>query len=276
MNQKIFELIQKPTLYQKSERPFWDDPYIASQMLLAHLNPDLEAASRKMSFIDASVNWIATMLPSNKYPDLLDIGCGPGLYTERFFSKGYHVTGLDFSIGSIEYARQSAKNQQMDIPYFHQNYLTMSLDQTYDLCTLIYCDYGALSATDRATVMKNVYEHLKPGGMFLLDAFTLHHLEMTPDQNTWYYCKNNGFWRENEHIEISSKYRYSDTVLLHQATIIENDDATTYYIWNTCFSIESLQKEAEDAGFKVVDFYGDIAGAPYAIKSDTLAVLLQK
>ena len=37
-----------------------------------------------------------------------------------------------------------------------------------------------------------------------------------------------------------------------------------------------MQKEAEDAGFKVVDFYGDIAGAPYAIKSDTLAVLLQK
>lgn len=65
MNQKIFELIQKPTLYQKSERPFWDDPYISSQMLLAHLNPDLEAASRKMSFIDASVNWIATTLPSN-------------------------------------------------------------------------------------------------------------------------------------------------------------------------------------------------------------------
>ena len=37
-----------------------------------------------------------------------------------------------------------------------------------------------------------------------------------------------------------------------------------------------MQKEAEDAGFKVIGFYGDVAGAPYAIKSDTLAVLLQK
>lgn len=37
-----------------------------------------------------------------------------------------------------------------------------------------------------------------------------------------------------------------------------------------------MQKEAEDAGFKVVGFYEDVAGAPYAIKGDTLAVLLQK
>ena len=51
----------------------------------------------KLEFIEKSVDWISKILPSEHYPSVLDIGCGPGLYTERYAKKGYRVVGVDFS-----------------------------------------------------------------------------------------------------------------------------------------------------------------------------------
>ena len=67
---------------------FWDDEHISLQMLNAHLNPNYDGASRKLEFIEKSVDWISKILPSEHYPSVLDIGCGPGLYTERYAKRG--------------------------------------------------------------------------------------------------------------------------------------------------------------------------------------------
>lgn len=116
--------------------------------------PNYERASRKLEFIEKSVDWIKEIIPPSSYPLLLDIGCGPGIYAERFFKMGYQVTGIDFSKRSIDYAQNSARKQGLDITYLYQNYLNMDLDKTFDFATMIYCDYGALSAADRKIVMK--------------------------------------------------------------------------------------------------------------------------
>lgn len=155
MMKSIINAIEKPTLYEKTKVAFWDDPHISKQMLKAHLAPDFEAASRKHNFIDSSVAWINTLVPSMNYPLLLDIGCGPGLYAERFSKSGFHVTGIDFSKRSINYARKEAAKQEICINYIYQDYLKLNLDTTFDFCTMIYCDYGALSADDRETVMQS-------------------------------------------------------------------------------------------------------------------------
>lgn len=90
---ELTPLFKKPPLYTKTEIPFWDDEHISLQMLNAHLNPNYDGASRKLEFIEKSVDWISKILPSEHYPSVLDIGCGPGLYTERYAKKGYRVVG---------------------------------------------------------------------------------------------------------------------------------------------------------------------------------------
>lgn len=162
--------LKKPLLYAKSESAFWDDEYISKQMLKAHLNPELEGASRKLDFIERSVVWIKELVNPISYPMLLDIGCGPGIYAERFVKEGYQVTGIDFSRKSIDYARRNALLQGLNITYLFQDYLEMDLENNFDFVTMIYCDYGALSKSDRQVVMRNVYRHLKSGGKFLLDV----------------------------------------------------------------------------------------------------------
>ena len=50
---KLFSLLQRPTLWQRSSKPFWNDEHISKSMLEAHLNPDWDAASRKHSYEEA-------------------------------------------------------------------------------------------------------------------------------------------------------------------------------------------------------------------------------
>lgn len=122
MLKQLFEHFEKPALYSPSTSTLWDDQHISKGILEAHLQPDLEAASRSHDFIDQSVAWIADRTPSDTYRNLLDLGCGLGLYAERLDAKGYEVTGIDFSKRSISYATENASKKNRDINYHYKNY----------------------------------------------------------------------------------------------------------------------------------------------------------
>lgn len=104
----IFSIIcKKPELFEESQKNMWNDEYISKNMLKAHLNKNLDSATRNYDFVKQSVEWIARILPPTEYPNLLDLGCGPGIYSELFFEKGYNVKGVDLSERSIRFAKNA-------------------------------------------------------------------------------------------------------------------------------------------------------------------------
>ncbi|MPW26146.1 methyltransferase domain-containing protein [Alkalibaculum sp. M08DMB] len=276
MFNSISKILGRPPLYTKTEVAFWNDEHISKQMLKAHLDPEFEGASRKLKFIEKSIARIKEIVPPLDYPLIFDIGCGPGIYAEKFSQEGYQVTGIDFSKRSIDYAKKSAIQQGLNITYLYQNYLDMDLNTAFDFSTMIYCDYGALSTSDRQTIMSKVYHHLKPGGKFLFDVFSMAKYNAFQEKQIWEICHNGGFWREDKYLELKGCYKYSDNVTLEQTSIISNGEMLSYYIWDTCFTQETLVKEAKESGFKVCEVFGDVAGSSYQKDSFTIAILLEK
>lgn len=276
MYNSLISMLKRPPLYTKTTIPFWDDEHISKQMLKAHLDPDFEGASRKLRFIDRSVCWIKDIVPASSYRHLIDIGCGPGIYAEKFAHEGYLVTGVDFSRRSVDYAISSAKENNADICYICQDYLQLSLDKTFDFATMIYCDYGALSIADRKITMRNVYNHLRPGGKFLLDVFSTAKYEGFEEAQTWEICENGGFWSNEPYIAFNGRYRYLDYATLEHTAVVSDFTVRNYYIWNTYFTREALIEEAAEANFRVCGFFGDVAGGIYSDESPTIAVLLEK
>ncbi len=276
MFNSISGVLEKPPLYTKSEVAFWNDEHISKQMLEAHLDPEFEGASRKLTFIEKSAAWIKEIVPPSNFPLLLDMGCGPGIYAERLATVGYQVTGIDFSNRSIDYAQNSSLEQGLDITYLYQNYLDMDLNKVFDFTIMIYCDYGALSTTDRQIVMQKVFNHLRPGGKFLLDVFSAAKYNHFQEKKTWEICHNGGFWREDKYVVLNGCYKYSNNVTLEQISIISSRETATYYLWNSYFTKETLIKEANDAGFKVCKVFGDVTGNSYQEDNFTIAILLEK
>ncbi len=104
----------------------WTDEHISKQLLNVHLSQDVDLGSRRMGTIDSTVEWIITNT-ERKQLNILDLGCGPGLYSEKLAKRGNNVTGVDFSSNSIEYAKQEAKKKKLKITYLKENYLNLDL-----------------------------------------------------------------------------------------------------------------------------------------------------
>jgi 2-polyprenyl-3-methyl-5-hydroxy-6-metoxy-1,4-benzoquinol methylase len=276
-NQVLLNLLkERPKLYEPSTSKFWDDEHISKGMLEAHLNPEWDAATRNHKFIDKSVEWITGITEGNENSKLLDLGCGPGLYAERFYHKNYQVTGIDFSARSVQYASESAKSKGLQITYLYQNYLLLSYQEEFDVITLIYCDFGVLSDLDRKTLLDRIYHALKPGGTLIFDVFTPKRYEGIKENNHFSYHKE-GFWNKEPHTCLESLYRYDEcNTILNQCIVLTENTTQCYNIWEHTFTPEELRKDLTQANFKKYEFYGDVAGAEYSEDKDIICVVARK
>lgn len=276
MLEKMKELNKKPMLYQISGEGIWNHPHISKQMLKAHLNPNLESATRKMSFVENSVKWITETLPPGQYLRLLDLGCGPGIYAELFTAAGYQVDGIDLSENSVEYARASAQQKGLSINYQTGNYIQAPLPQQVDLITMIYCDFGVLLPADRRQLLKKIRAALAPGGFFLFDVFTPRQYDNRPEFKNWLW-ENEGFWRDSPYLLLQAMYRYDESnTFLDQYIVIEETQTTNYHLWEHTFTIEELQADLAQAGFGDIEFYGDVTGKAYGADSNTICAVARR
>lgn len=276
MFNQLSDFSKKPKLYAPSTDKFWDDDHISKGMLEAHLNPDWNAATRKHDFVDKSVRWITSIAQPAQFQQLLDLGCGPGIYAERFHKAGYTVTGIDFSKRSIEYAQEQTLLNKSNIQYYYQNYLTIDYTEQFDVITLIYCDYAPLSITDRLILLRKVYQALKPNGKFIYDVFTP--LMRKEENHSWYYSEESGFWNQKPHFCLNSVYQYDDedNTELRQSIVLTEDTINCYNIWDHYFTKEKLISEIQPIGFNILEFYGDIAGQEFSDTGETICGVFTK
>ncbi len=273
MYERLMNFIrQRPEVYAPCTSKFWDDPHISRQMLKAHLEPEVDSASRNHHFIKTSAEWIAE-LRQPEGSSLLDLGCGPGLYTDLFHSSGFKVTGIDFSRRSIDYAKAQAALKGKKIEYLYQNYLEIDYADAFDVITLIYCDYGVLCPADRGLLLQKVKRALKPGGLFIVDGFTEKFWQEVPVKQEISY-EDGGFWSPDAYACLSRNMHYPKTKnTLEQSIIITDDACQCFNIWNQIFTRASMENELRRAGVDTVMFFDDVCGKPLSEVSKTLCAV---
>lgn len=243
----------KPALFEKTDNNIWTDPYIQRQMLKEHLNPDSDGASRKKK----SIRKIANFIEAHSKPQarLLDLGCGPGLYTSLFRDKGHIVTGIDFNKVSIEYARE----QHTDICYIEEDYIKNYPKDTFDTAIMIYCDLGTHSDNDRDKLLQNIYVSLNEGGTFIFDVFTDALVEDKQEGRGWDYQPNGGFWDANEYLLLSETFHFPENkAFAYQYNLLTTDKQKHFIVWDRYYSEEEITGLLKTVGFKEVAIYHDI------------------
>ncbi len=253
----ILEYALKPELYEKGTAVMWTDNYISKQLLMLHLSQDTDLASRKFSVIDSTIDWILSNT-NNERMNVLDLGCGPGLYVEKFALKGHAVTGIDFSLNSIEYAKNEAARKNLSIYYRHQNYLELDEKEKYDLIILIYTDFGVLIPDERDELLKRVFRALKPNGIFVFDVLNENNLRQKITQKTWELCPK-GFWRDHPYLILSESFLYEDkNVILNQHTVIDNFKTDCYRFWNHVYTDNNIYEFMTKCDFRKISMYRNV------------------
>lgn len=274
----MYELLQdishRPEPFSRyTAMELWTRPYLARQMLSFHLNQETELASRRFETIDQIVNWIDSQLGlSGKH--LCDLGCGPGLYAQRFAGRGATVTGVDFSAHSLEYARLKAVENKQSIRYLEADYLSDELPGGFDIVTLIYTDYSVLSPSQRARLLERIGKILNPGGHLVMDVAGMGSLAAKEECTLIENRLMHGFWAEGDYVGIQRSFVYSDECLsVDRYVIVEPTETWQVFNWFQYFTPDRLQEELSAAGFSVEHMSGDLKGEPLKTNGDYIGVI---
>lgn len=232
-----------PILYEKGTANMWQDSHISKELLKMHLKNDLDLASRKDSSIKKTTNWILHQTENKPNLDILDLGCGPGLYAELFAQKGHKVTAVDFSKSSIDYAKNEAKKKLLNISYINSDYLSLDFGTNkYDLIIMIYTDFGVLLPGERDSLLVKIRKSLKDGGIFIFDVLSDKKIKKKTNPKEWEISKR-GFWKSSPYLSISNSFLYeAEKVILYQHIIMDqNDNVDLYRFWTHFFSQADLK-----------------------------------
>lgn len=273
--QLLDDILTRPDLFATMTTvEMWSDPHISERMLRAHLDPTTDAASRRPETIDRQVAWLASRFGLARGRSVLDLGCGPGLYAARLARIGARVVGVDVSGRSLEYARAVASEENLAIRYIEADYMELPDVGRYDLVTLIWCDYGAMSPDQRVRFLRTVSSSIEPDGRLVLDVFA--RAAFGGPEEVIELGRNlmGGFWAPKPYFGFHTSHRWNDEfVTLDRYDVITATDHRTFYSWTSYFDEASLTTELQAAGFEVEDVIGDFAGSEPAATQRELAVV---
>lgn len=272
------EINSRPEPFQfYTAEELWTDEHTSMKMLEYHLNESVDLSSRNKNFIARSVKWIVSHFGIDGNTSIADFGCGPGLYTTLFAENDAEVTGIDFSKRSIQYAKKVADQKGLNITYYEQNYLKFETEKRFDLITMIFCDFCALSPMQRKPLLDKFYKFLKPGGAVLLDVHSLNTFNSRNEVAIYERNQLDNFWSPKNYYGFLNTFKYDkEKLTLDKYTIVEKKKTRIVYNWLQYFSRESLRMEFEENGFKPEEFYSDVSGSVFSPESPDIAIVARK
>jgi len=193
----------EPAPWAEGDNIPWHEPGFSARMLREHLSQEHDAASRRAEKIDGHVRWIHNRLLTGRPTRVLDLGCGPGLYSSRLAALGHECTGIDYSPASIEYATRTASEEHLQCTYRLEDIRTAEYGTGFGLAMLIYGELNIFRADDAALILHKAYDALDPGGILLLEPHTVAAVQAQGKQGCTWRSAQTGLFSDEPHVYLT-------------------------------------------------------------------------
>ena len=259
----LLDLYQRdpaPRPWAEGEKIPWHDPDFSRRMLKEHLSQKHDAASRRTPIIKKHVDWIHSFVLDRKPSRILDLGCGPGLYTARLARLGHVTVGIDFGPASIAYAVEHAPE---NCTYTLGDIRATDFGFGYDLVMLIFGEFNVFRPEDAKLILRKAHAASKPGGRLLLEVSTfdaIHEIGIQPA--TWYSAENELFADEPHLCLMESFWDEEQSVAIERYFIVDvaSGEVRRYSASSQAYEDEQLAGMLEDAGFKTPEVFASLTG----------------
>ena len=210
-------------------------------------------------------------LPKNKEAKILELCCGTGRLTVPIAKDGHNICGVDYTSSMLEQAKVKASEAGLEINFIEADIRSLNLQEKFDFIFIPFNSIHHLYKNeDLFKAFNGVKNHLKKGGLFLLDCF---------NPNIQYIVEG-----EKEQKKIA-EYTTEDgrAVLIKQTMCYESATQINriewhYFINGEFHSIQNLDMRLffpqeldsylEGAGFEIIHKFGNFEEERFENKSE--------
>jgi len=254
---KLVNRKMPPSPWEEGRTIPWDDPEFSERMLKEHLTQEHDHASRRLPAIDAHVAWIDQELMGQNPANILDLGCGPGLYTQRLAALGHRCTGIDFSPVSVKYARSQAEDAGLPIEYIQADLRKVEFGSGYDLVMMIFGEFNVFPRSEGIDILQKACQALRLGGSLLLEVSTFEGVHEIGSQLSSWYTAQSGLFSSDPHIVLHESFWDDEQHVATERYFIidlETSSLSQVSASQQAYLDEELVEMLESAGFEKVSF----------------------
>ena len=200
-----------PEPWEEGDNIPWDEPGFSHRMLAQHLSQAHDAASRRFSKIDEQVEWIHSKALSGERTRVLDLCCGPGLYTSRLAALGHECVGIDFSPAAIAYAEEQAVASKAPCRYVREDLRLAEFGSGFGLVMMVFGQFNIFRPTEARTLLSKARQALTDSGILLLEVHTLTAVERMGAAGRSWYSAPEGLFLPRPHLVLEEHFWHAET-----------------------------------------------------------------
>jgi len=272
-----------PQPWAEGENIPWNDPEFSERMLREHLSQEHDAASRRLDLINQQIDWIlaqaARVFGVDQSLRILDLGCGPGLYTSELARRGHTCTGIDYSPSSIRYAKETAHDENLDCSYQLADLRQVDFGMNHDLVMFVFGEFNIFRPEHAAQLLTRAYAALKPGGMIVLEPHTFDFVEDHATNPPNWFTSEGSLFSPEDHLVLEENFwdpdlaagttRYYIISAVDAQVIMMSASYQAYYQ-------EEYLRMFVDVGFDDIQFYPSLIGKPDERLDGLMAIIARK
>ena len=115
---------------------------------------------------------IANLLKEFSANNILDLTCGTGCQVFYLKNLGFEIIGADFSEKLLKIARKKAEDLGVEAEFIDGDMRDLQVGN-FDAVITMFNAIGHLTKDDFALALKNIYNNLREGGIYIFDIFNL-------------------------------------------------------------------------------------------------------
>ncbi len=242
----------------------WDDPAFSERMLAEHLSQEHDLASRRAETIDQHVRWIHETILESTPTKILDLACGPGLYTARFARLGHTCVGIDFSPASVAYAQAQAERGGLACTYRQADVRSADIGEGYGLVMMVHGQINVFRRSETEGLLASAHAALTDDGVLVLEPQLHDFLHQSGQQGRSWDSFSSGLFSKQPHLLLRESF-WDDATQTCTERFHVIDAATgavqRYALSTVAYTEEEWVAMLSTAGFGEVTCHPSLTGA---------------
>ena len=269
----------RPQPWDEGDNIPWHEPAFSRRMLVEHLSQEHDLASRRTEIIDSQVQWIHRYLLGGRATRILDLGCGPGLYSSRLARLGHECVGIDYSPASIGYATDRAQRGRLRCRYVLDDIRRADYGSGFGLVMLIYGEFNVFPRDDARSILAKAHTALASGGVILLEPHPFAEVERQGRRSRTWHSAENGLFAESPHVVLQESFwdasRHTATFryyVIDAATAKVTRHASSFQ----AYSDQEYRSLLNEAGFEGVQLLPALGGEQGDAEGELMAIVARR